>query len=63
MPIDDPGPREVRVRTVASGVCHSDLHVVEGALPMPPPCILGHEPAGVVEAVGATSRDSRRATT
>ena len=51
--IDAPGPGEVLVRTAASGICHSDLHVVEGALPMPPPCILGHEPAGIVEAVGA----------
>ena len=51
--IDAPGPGEVLVRTAASGICHSDLHVVEGTLPMPPPCILGHEPAGVVEAVGA----------
>jgi S-(hydroxymethyl)glutathione dehydrogenase/alcohol dehydrogenase len=51
--IDAPGPGEVLVRTAASGICHSDLHVVEGALPVPPPCILGHEPSGVVEAVGA----------
>ncbi len=50
--IDSPGPGEVLVRTVASGICHSDLHVIEGGLPMPPPCVLGHEPAGVVEAVG-----------
>jgi S-(hydroxymethyl)glutathione dehydrogenase/alcohol dehydrogenase len=50
--IDDPGPGEVLVRTVASGICHSDLHVIEGSLPVPPPCILGHEPAGIVEAVG-----------
>lgn len=50
--IDAPGPGEVLVRTVASGICHSDLHVIEGGLPVPPPCILGHEPAGVVEAVG-----------
>ncbi len=50
--IDDPGPREVRVRTVASGVCHSDLHVIEASLPMPLPAVLGHEPAGVVEQVG-----------
>ena len=50
--IDAPGPGEVLVRTAASGICHSDLHVVEAALPMPPPCILGHEPAGIVEAVG-----------
>ncbi len=49
----DPGPREVRVRTAATGVCHSDLHCLEGALPVPPPTVLGHEPAGVVEAVGS----------
>jgi S-(hydroxymethyl)glutathione dehydrogenase/alcohol dehydrogenase len=51
--IDEPGPGEVVLRTVASGICHSDLHVIEGDLPVPPPCILGHEPAGIVEAVGA----------
>jgi len=50
--IDAPGPREVVVRTVATGVCHSDLHVLDGALPNPLPIVLGHEPAGVVEAVG-----------
>jgi len=50
--IDDPGPGEVLLKTAASGICHSDLHVIEGGLPMPPPCILGHEPAGVVEAIG-----------
>src|SRR4029453_983310 len=48
--VDAPGPREVLVRTVATGVCHSDLHVLEGSLPVPPPTVLGHEPAGVVEA-------------
>jgi len=47
-----PGPREVLVRTHACGVCHSDLHVLEGSIPVPAPCVLGHEPAGVVEAVG-----------
>jgi S-(hydroxymethyl)glutathione dehydrogenase/alcohol dehydrogenase len=51
--IDEPGPREVLVRTVATGVCHSDLHVLEGSLPVPPPTVLGHEPAGIVEAVGS----------
>ena len=48
-----PGPREVVVRTAATGVCHSDLHVLEGSLPNPVPIVLGHEPAGVVEAVGS----------
>jgi len=50
--IDSPGPGEVLLKTAASGICHSDLHVIEGGLPMPPPVILGHEPAGVVQAVG-----------
>ena len=50
--IDDPGPGEVLLETAASGICHSDLHVMNGDLPMPPPCVLGHEPAGIVEAVG-----------
>jgi S-(hydroxymethyl)glutathione dehydrogenase/alcohol dehydrogenase len=50
--VDAPGPREVLVRTVATGVCHSDLHVLDGSLPNPLPTVLGHEPAGVVEAVG-----------
>jgi S-(hydroxymethyl)glutathione dehydrogenase/alcohol dehydrogenase len=55
--IDDPGPGEVLLKTAASGICHSDLHVIEGGLPMPPPCVLGHEPAGIVEAVGAGVKD------
>jgi S-(hydroxymethyl)glutathione dehydrogenase/alcohol dehydrogenase len=50
--IDDPGPGEILLKTAASGICHSDLTVIEGGLPVPCPCILGHEPAGIVEAVG-----------
>ena len=50
--IDDPREREVLVRTVASGVCHSDLHFVDGLYMWPTPAILGHEAAGVVEKVG-----------
>src|SRR5258706_7291321 len=50
--ISRPGPREVLMRTAATGVCHSDLHVIEAGLPVPPPLVLGHEPAGIVEAVG-----------
>ena len=50
--IDAPKAREVRVRTVASGVCHSDLHFVDGVHSFPGPAILGHEPAGIVEEVG-----------
>ena len=54
----EPGPHEVLVRYVASGVCHSDLHHITGALLTRSPCIYGHEAAGVVEAVGphVTSR-------
>ncbi len=52
--IDRPRGREVLVRTVATGVCHSDLHVVDGLgrFPLDRPFVLGHEGAGVVEAVG-----------
>ena len=50
--IDNPGRREVLVRTAAAGLCHSDLHFIEGAYPTPVPTVLGHESAGVVEAVG-----------
>lgn len=51
--IDAPGPREVLIRTVACGVCRSDLHFVDGAYPTPLPFLPGHEAAGVVEAVGS----------
>jgi S-(hydroxymethyl)glutathione dehydrogenase/alcohol dehydrogenase len=53
--IDQPIDREVLVRTAASGVCHSDLHYIDGYYTTPTPAILGHEVAGVVEAVGPTS--------
>ena len=50
--VDAPRAGEVAIRMAASGVCHSDLHVVDGIHPHPRPAILGHEGAGVVEAVG-----------
>ena len=50
--IGKPGPHEVLIRTKAAGVCHSDLHFVEGSYPHPLPAVLGHESAGIVEAVG-----------
>jgi S-(hydroxymethyl)glutathione dehydrogenase / alcohol dehydrogenase len=50
--IDGPGPREVLIRTSAAGCCHSDLHFMEGKYPYPTPAVLGHESAGIVEAVG-----------
>ena len=53
--VDKPWGREVLVRTAATGVCHSDLHVVEGQsrYALDRPFVLGHEGAGVVEGVGA----------
>ncbi|MDJ0333832.1 Zn-dependent alcohol dehydrogenase [Salinibacterium sp. G-O1] len=48
----EPGPGEVRVRIGASGVCGSDRHVIDGEWQMPSPTIMGHEGAGVVDAVG-----------
>lgn len=50
--LDPPQGREVQVRLVASGMCHSDEHVVTGDLPGALPIICGHEGGGVVEAVG-----------
>src|SRR3954447_10016299 len=47
-----PGTGEVRVKIVASGVCHSDLSVQNGTIPLPKPIVLGHEGAGVVEEIG-----------
>ena len=50
--VRDPGPGEVLVAVAAAGLCHSDLSVVDGTIPFPAPVVLGHEGAGVVEAVG-----------
>ena len=50
--LDPPGPGEVLVKLAASGMCHSDEHVVTGDLPFELPLIGGHEGAGVVEQVG-----------
>jgi S-(hydroxymethyl)glutathione dehydrogenase/alcohol dehydrogenase len=49
----DPAPREVLIDTKACGLCHSDLHFIDGAYPHPLPAIPGHEAAGVVRAVGS----------
>ncbi len=54
--INKPGPHEVLIRTAAAGVCHSDLHFIEGSYPHPLPAVLGHESAGVVEAIGSEVR-------
>ncbi len=54
--INKPGPHEVLIRTMAAGVCHSDLHFIEGSYPHPLPAVLGHESAGIVEQVGSEVR-------
>jgi S-(hydroxymethyl)glutathione dehydrogenase/alcohol dehydrogenase len=51
--VDEPRANEVLIRTATAGVCHSDMHFQEGKYPCECPTVLGHEAAGVVEAVGA----------
>lgn len=48
----EPAPHEVVIKTAAAGICHSDLHALDGTFPVRPPVVLGHESSGVVEAVG-----------
>jgi S-(hydroxymethyl)mycothiol dehydrogenase len=55
--VPDPGPGEALVRVQACGVCHTDLHYREGAINDDFPFLLGHEAAGVVEAVGDDVRE------
>jgi Zn-dependent alcohol dehydrogenase len=50
--LEKPKAREVLLRTAFAGLCHSDLHFIEGLYPHPTPCVLGHESAAIVEAVG-----------
>src|SRR6201996_3207250 len=50
--LEKPQAREVLLRTAFAGLCHSDLHFIEGLYPHPTPVVLGHESAAVVEAVG-----------
>lgn len=50
--VADPGPGEVKVQIHAAGVCHSDLSAMNGTLPMPAPCVLGHEGSGEIVEVG-----------
>ena len=58
--LEPPGQGEVLVRMGAAGLCHSDLSVINGDRPRPTPMALGHEAAGVVEAVGPGVDDLRR---
>lgn len=48
----DPGPAQVLVRIKSTGICGTDLHFAAGLVPYPVPTVLGHEAAGIVEAVG-----------
>lgn len=57
--LEPPGPGEVLVRMLASGVCHSDLHVRDGEWQRPGPIVMGHEGAGVVEALGPGVDEAR----
>ena len=57
--LDPPGRDEVLLRVAAAGLCHSDLSVINGDRPRPMPMALGHEAAGVVEAVGEGVNDLR----
>ena len=50
--LDHPGAGELTIKIHAAGLCHSDLSVINGDRPRPVPIVLGHESAGVVEAVG-----------
>jgi len=53
----DPGPHEVLVRVVASGICQTDVHARDGYFPVPWPAVYGHEGTGVVERVGAAVKE------
>jgi Zn-dependent alcohol dehydrogenase len=55
--LDAPGPGEVLVRIEAAGVCHSDLHYMSGDLKAKLPIVVGHEGAGIVEALGEGAGD------
>lgn len=54
--VSKPSSHEVLIRTAACGLCHSDLHFIDGAYPHPLPAVPGHEAAGIVEAVGSEVR-------
>ncbi len=60
LPAPSPGPGEVRLRVRVCGLCHTDLHIVEGELPLPKrPVVPGHQLVGVVEACGPGARRLR----
>lgn len=51
--LDVPGDHEVVVQVSAVGLCHSDLHVIDGTLVRPRPLVIGHEACGIVTAIGS----------
>jgi L-iditol 2-dehydrogenase len=55
--VPDPKPGEVRLRPLAAGLCGTDAHIFRGEFPATPPVVLGHEVAGIVDAVGAGVRN------
>lgn len=55
--VPDPGPGEARVKVLACGVCHTDLHYRQGAINDNFPFLLGHEAAGIVESAGPDVTD------
>jgi len=59
LPVPDIGPQDVLVRVTASGICHTDLNVINGLSPLPLPIVPGHEGCGVVEEIGSEVRRVR----
>jgi len=57
--IPEPKENEVRVKMVATALCHTDLHAIKGDIPVPTPIVLGHEGAGVIDKVGAGVKNSK----
>ena len=59
LPVPDIGPQDVLVRVTASGICHTDLNVINGLSALPLPIVPGHEGCGVVEEIGSEVRRVR----
>lgn len=58
--VESPRPGEVMIKVAACGACHSDLSATNGTIPMPPPLVVGHEAAGVVEEIGEGVSDLQK---
>ncbi|WEV70816.1 NAD(P)-dependent alcohol dehydrogenase [Lactobacillus sp. ESL0785] len=58
--LDEPKSNEVLIKTIASGICHSDIEFQDGGFPIKLPVILGHEGAGIVEKVGSNVTDFKK---